>query len=77
VLGPERDRIWNHIDLHNASSKSQHRRLLVLVDTRRAYRDKRVMLVVIDGEGLDVKPVYGAIIAILQKHGVRSAKRKR
>ncbi len=67
VPNPDPDGIWFHIDFHDPASQAQIHTQPVIEPL--AWRDMRVMFLILEGE--ETRSVSGAIREILLRHGVR------
>lgn len=71
VPSPTDGGVWLYIDIHDPDSKAQiHTQPVV---PRYRFREKRVMLLLREGAG--TRPLEGALVRILQSHGVRATDR--
>ena len=71
VPSPTDGGVWLYIDIHDPDSKAQiHTQPVV---PRYRFREKRVMLLLREGAG--TKPLEGALVRILETHGVRATDR--
>ena len=71
VPSPTEGGVWFYIDIHDADSAAQiHTQPVV---PRYRFREKRVMLLLREGAG--TKPLEGALVRVLETHGVRAIDR--